>query len=451
MNPRPRPLAFGWLVLLGTGQPAFSFDIARNVGLDQSHVGGDAPTFCLGKLMEQFPPLRRVPVAHNSCPPAGVSLPSAVSGAAAEGLGSKRQLRSPQDVKKERHAHRLGRLAAKNKAANILKTLNEKDAVRVSHCGYVARQSLVELQRNPATEKAGFDGLKTCGSVWWCPVCSPRIAEKRREELNALLAAARAEGLAVVMLSLTARHSRKTQLVPFLDALKRAKQRLRRRRDWAALPFVGSVTVTEVTYGKNGWHPHFHEIILLECAQADAVAHIETLRAGWLVSLEAEGQTGEKAAFQVQNASAAGNYVAKFGAAEEMTLANEKRGRDGSRNPWQLLDDARDGDAQASAIWAQYAAAFKGRRQLVWSNGLKARFGIGETSDLDAAAIGEQDTPPEPVTLRVWLGSGTWREARRRRAALLFAAEAQTCLDAAEFGPTDAETWRRHHSGQVLE
>lgn len=376
--------------------------------------------------------------------PRPAARPAAAAGAA---LGN--------NVKSVRHAdaheRNLSRFASKWAAANILKNHDAALSKRLSHCGYVARQFEVTLERKGDTGKAGFDGLKTCASVWCCPCCSPRISARRKDELDALLSGARAAGLAVVMLTLTARHDRGMTLAPFLDALKLAKQKLRRRRDWAALPFLGSVTATEVTHGRNGWHPHFHEILLLDASPADALAMLETLRAGWLTSLAAVGLSGNEAAFQVQSAQAAGAYVAKFGAAEELALQGEKRGRNGSRGVWQLLDDARDGCARSAAIWREYALAFRGRRQLVWSPGLKARFNIGETSD-DEAAAEVDPAPPAAEVLRAWAGAGDrWRLARRRRVALVQAAEVRACLDAAEFGPSDAERWQRLGGESVLE
>lgn len=357
-----------------------------------------------------------------------------------------------QTKRKER---RQTNFAMKSAAANILKKHNEKDAVRVSHCRYVARQDQVQLMQEKASGKAHFTGLKTCGSVWWCPCCSPRIAAKRKLELDTLFSGARAEGLAVVMLTLTARHDRKTDLVPFLDGMKAAKKRLRERREWRALPIVGSVTATEVTHGASGWHPHHHEIILLKASESEALEMVEGLRAVWLRCLEAYGMSGNKHAFQVQGASAAGAYVAKFGAAEEIALHGKKQGRDGSRTPWQLLEDAEEKDEfgrlvdpQAAILWGQYAMAFKGRRQLVWSRGLKKRFGIDEVSDEAAAS---DEAVNDMQVLRVWLGKADWRQARRRMVSLLFAAETGGCLDAAEFGPTDSHLWRLRSFGSVID
>lgn len=386
----------------------------------------------------------------QSVPPlAGASGRRGSAAAVPEGAALGNNVKSVD--RSEAHERNLSRFASKWTAANLLKGQDDALSKRLSHCAYVARQFEVSLERNGGTGRAGFDGLKTCASVWCCPCCSPRISARRKDELDRLLSGARAEGHAVLMLTLTARHDRSMRLGPFLDGLKRAKQRLRQRREWRALPFVGSVTATEVTHGGNGWHPHFHEILLLDRSPSEALALVERLRAAWLAALAAVGLTGAKAAFQVQSAQAAGAYVAKFGAAEEIALHGQKRGRNGSRGPWQLLDDARDGDAQAAAVWIEYGLAFRGRRQLVWSPGLKARFGIDDVPDDEAA--GEVEPEASPVErLRTWAGAGPrWKQARRRRVALVHAAEAGRCLDAAEFGETDAMRWHRMGGDAVLE
>lgn len=341
---------------------------------------------------------------------------------------------------KQHKARRLAALATKSTAAKLLQKHDEKRAKNVSFCGYVAYTSSVELGRNVhqgGAVSGSLKGLKTCNSVWVCPCCSPRISAVRRDELNHALVWARAEGHAVVMLTLTARHSRRTDLTEFLGGLKDALVKMRQSKGWRALPVVGSVVATEVTHGeKNGWHPHFHLLLFLRAAPNDALAAVEGLRAEWSRSLGKVGRTGNEHAFHVQGASEAGEYIGKFGAAEELVLGHTKQGRCGSRTPWQLLADARDGDKVAAALWIKFAMVFKGRRQLVWSNGFKKMIGLDELSDDEAGAA-------EYEKLRAWGGSSDeWRAARRRRAALLDAAEDGSSLDAAEFGPTDAQRWR---------
>ncbi|MGB6038099.1 MAG: protein rep [Cryomorphaceae bacterium] len=280
--------------------------------------------------------------------------------------------------------------------------------------------------------RASFAGLQTCGSVWLCPCCGRRISETRRIELNDLLAWAREQGLQPVMVTLTARHGIRDSLPRQVEAMKLAKRRLRQRREWRAIKerIAGTVTATEVTHGENGWHTHFHEIILIEAeGEVTALELLDPLARVWRTCLVGVGLSGGRAAWQAQGAASAGRYVAKWGAGEEMTMTGAKRARGKGRTPLQLLADADIGDEDAGDLWRTYARGFKGRRQLVWSPGLKARAGITETSDEDAAADEAQDDAEEVSPLlhvdhEDWSGRPGWRGARHRRGRLLDAAEA---------------------------
>lgn len=275
--------------------------------------------------------------------------------------------------------------------------------------------------------RASFGGVQLCGSVWVCPCCSARISEVRRAEMNALLAAGRAVQVIPVMVTLTARHGRQDVLKDLLEGMKLAKQRLHQRREWRKLKesLIGSVTATEVTHGRAGWHPHFHVLLLVRAAsEAEAVALAEALCEPWLACLRGVGLDGLGVGFSAQGAAAAGDYVGKWGAAEEIALGDRKGGRHGGRSPMQLLADATDkDDRKAAGLWREFVAAFKGRRQLVWSRGLKEWAGIEDLSDEVAA-----EEPPEPrlvATIRPeeWRGGVNWRGARHRRGRLLIAAE----------------------------
>lgn len=345
--------------------------------------------------------------------------------------------------------------SAKYHAAKILRKQDNPRlsalGKRVSHCGYVAHASFVDLDRNTATGKAGFRGLKSCGNIWVCPVCSARVSRTRQDELNHLLQASRAAGLSVLMLTQTFQHKRGDSLPVILDRFKAAQERFRQRRDWKALKgvIVGTVSALELTHGRNGWHPHGHILVVVRGDPAAAFSQVNGLRSGWLASLAGAGLHGGKAAWQLQDASRAGDYIAKWGAGEELALHGVKSGRNGARTPFAILADARDGCRASSALFAEYAAAMVGKRQLIYSNGLKALFGIGDTSDADAAQEAEPADVPSLETLRTW-AIAAWREARRRRVSIVHAAQSGGCLDAAERGPTDAELWRRDLAETVL-
>jgi hypothetical protein len=294
--------------------------------------------------------------------------------------------------------------------------------------------------------RASYKGLVICGNVWGCPVCGNRISRIRRAEMNVLLAWARAEGLVPILLTLTARHGRSDSLEHLLHGMKEAKRRLRQRAEWRRLPFEGSVTATEITHGtRHGWHPHFHELILLRAdSEEQALDMARTLRSPWLASLRAYGLDGASAAFDVRGAAEAGNYVAKWGVAEEMTLSGDKAGKtqDGherGRLPSQLATLGGEGDATAAKLWVEYFEATSGKRrnQLVWSRGLKLRCGVEEVSDEDAA-LKEAEDEDTTEYAGEWDGEG-WRPLQSKRVRLMDAAEegGAAAVKLAEQGPPD--------------
>lgn len=322
----------------------------------------------------------------------------------------------------KRRAFRLERYVLQRQAARLV------PAERVSKCRWTFQSNARGVDVMRAGGSAFYQGLQTCGSPWLCPVCSSKISEVRRSELNDALAWARAVGVIPVMLTLTHRHGAGDVLAENLDGMKAAKRRLRQRREWRAIKpmLAGTVSATEVTHGAAGWHVHFHEIAFVQAeTEAEAVALFSDMGRVWVAALHGCGLDGTLPhAWQVQGAAAAGEYLGKWGAAEELALADRKQGKRAGLTPWQLLAASRDGDAVASAKWVEYAKAFKGARQLVWSPGLKAAVGVAEVDDT-AAAADEVAEPERLVNINreSWLGDAVRLGARHRRARILDAAE----------------------------
>lgn len=397
-----------------------------------------------------FDPAKPAPARLISASAAAAQAPSVENAKSPERLSVEAQ---------RKDGRRLDALALKDTAAKLLYRSGDdrlaKSGKRISHCCYVPHgQSPVAL--NKTAKGAYMSGIKRCSSCWTCAICAARISAGRRDELNAILQGARQQGLSPVMVALTARHSRHDKLSDLLAAMKKAKDRLTQLKTWRDMRpvLVGSVTATEVTHGDNGWHVHFHVLLLLRLPAADALAVVEGQRAAWLTALASAGLTGNAAAFRADPASNAGDYFGKWGAACELALARSKTGkRPGSRSPWDVLADAAQGCAASGRLFVEYARCFAGRRQLVFSKGLRAMFGLDEVSDEDmpdAAADAEGET----VVLRVWTcldGWQRWRSARLRLAALLTAAENGLCLDRAEFGPSDRTRWLAENPGSLVE
>jgi hypothetical protein len=82
-----------------------------------------------------------------------------------------------------------------------------------------------------------------------------------------------------------------------------------------------------------------------------------------------------------------------------------KKAAKGGRSPFDLLRSyLNDRDRQAGALFVEYANAFKGKRQLVWSQGLKDLFSVQEQTDEETAARVDDDA--------ILLGSITIEEWR---------------------------------------
>ncbi len=73
--------------------------------------------------------------------------------------------------------------------------------------------------------------------------------------------------------------------------------------------------------------------------------------------------------------------------------------------PFELLAmaDTDNPECPYARLWVEFAGAFKGRKQLEWSDGLKKRYGIGEQSDDDIVnATDEKAEQVFEITYSVW-------------------------------------------------
>lgn len=308
----------------------------------------------------------------------------------------------------------------------------------------------VEVCRETAPDKAprGYlKGVQKCDRGWICPVCTRAKAEAGRRRVNALLSRGRREGWQMVMVTLTARHDRDTPLDWLWSAMSKASDELRGNHAWKRQlnpDLVGSIRAVEATHGANGWHPHFHVILVFprEAAkdQAEAIARAEVLRVAWMAELAKVGLTGNEHAFDVQGAAAAGSYLAKWGLAEELTLGGAKTGRAGGRTPWQLLRDSREGDTEAGQLWLEFVGVIAGTHQLRMTPGLRVMVNE-ELERLDAEAPPREE--PKAITLdridpEEWMETG-----RRRRVRIIEAAEARTRRQA------EREVWAVRHGSET--
>jgi hypothetical protein len=269
----------------------------------------------------------------------------------------------------------------------------------------------VQVLKSKEFKTASYSGLQTCGSVWRCPVCSAKIAERRRVEILSAMTAHKAQGGCVNLLTLTCPHQVKDDLADLLAKQKKALNSFWSDRHTkgilAEMGTIGQIRALEVTHGRlspqnNGWHPHYH--VLMFGGSGVDLARFEPIQMrDWQVRLYLRWANACKLAglgepsfahgLKLDDGSHAAKYVSKWGLEDEMTKGHTKKALHGE-TPFDFLRAflADKTDKQAMKLFVEFAKTFEGKRQLHWSKGLKKRFAIVEKSDEVLAEEKEEST-----------------------------------------------------------
>ena len=323
-------------------------------------------------------------------------------------------------------AARVQRFALQSVARDILYHSDPDQRFRIETCLRArAFNQSVNVWKSEEFGTAHYSGLQTCGSVSACPVCSAKIGERRRAEVLSAMTVHESRGGNVHLLTLTAPHQRGDVLVDLLvqqsKALKRFWMDRKVKAVLAEMGYIGQIRAWEVTHGRkaarnNGWHPHFH-ILLFTGMGVDLARFDEAQRRDWSVRLyliwakacefAGLGTPSFEHGLKLDDGSKASAYVTKWGLEDELIKGYSKKGRDGNETPFDFLRAvlADKLDTHAAELFREFVRAFKGKQQLGWSNGLKARLAVEEVSDGELAQRVEEEA--------VWLGQLTvdqWRD-----------------------------------------
>ena len=294
-------------------------------------------------------------------------------------------------------------------------------------CRWKVPTQSVQVLHSAEHGKAFYAGLQVCASVWLCPVCAPKISERRRIELRGAMDEAERQGLSVMLMTLTVPHGLGDDLDGMLDRMMKAYADTSSNRAGKtarkAVGLCGTVRVLEVTHGRNGWHPHFHVLLFLDGGmRPDEVKSI--LAPAWQNACEKRGlpRPSDEHGVDVRGGHDAAAYVSKWGLEHEMTKGHLKASRSAKgATPWSLLAEYQETRCKRSAaLWMAYAGAFKGRRQLCWSKGLRERLAVVEMDDEEIVA--QEDSA---AVVLAELTDDQWRDVLTTRceAALLQVAE----------------------------
>jgi hypothetical protein len=300
------------------------------------------------------------------------------------------------------------------------------DSPRLTACYRQPLEEHVRVYRRREGCSTYYRGLRVCGKVWECPVCSAKVSERKRLELLRAIDLHTATGGAVLLLTLTVPHTREDKPFELLGKLLEAYRAFGQgKRAWTkAIPgYLGSVRALEVTHGEaNGWHPHLHVLVFLKDKlenlvflpdeQTDLCKLQSKLLDHWrTVTLRKGLEEVNGHGLRLEGGEKAGKYATKWGPADEMTRAHMKMGRKAGRTPWALLSDyVTGGDKRAGHLFQEFTAAFRNRSQLQWSRGLRNRLGlVVEKTDEELA----EETVLEMDILAAKITRTDWKVIRR--------------------------------------
>lgn len=262
----------------------------------------------------------------------------------------------------------------------------------------------------------GWTWLVRCASVWFCPVCAPKIMSRRREELQKGIEIFKRQNFYFAFVTLTIPHAHSVPLLKYMEKLQVVLKRFRSGKSWTNLKkrigMRGYIRAQEVTCGKRtGWHPHFHELLVLEkkLSKAEQAELTDFLRKRWVRLCMEEGITSaEKERDHLRygvdvrcgSDPVSQEYLAKTVSWELSSLTTKAAREDKRFQPLALASMLTDSEATekekawAAHLWSEYMIGMYGRVAVYWSPGLKRFCGILELSD---AELIEGDAESGPI------------------------------------------------------
>ncbi|PMC45327.1 hypothetical protein CJ214_06155 [Peptoniphilus lacrimalis] len=314
------------------------------------------------------------------------------------------------NIKSHKLRQALGNSEARVSSLWSLRSTMQKIVTRhtLRDCGHVINHAAA-VQKIKSDGSGAFGGLATCSNVWCCPVCSAKISHYRVEQIKLLVDWAKRNNYVISLLTLTQRHHRGDKLKHLWESISHAFSKVQQSSGFHSFRedlLVGYVKATEVTYGDNGWHVHFHILFITtrtfegyHCNKRgdsirDYIAQTfkrHLAKNGVDFIADSGGMDWQICKDGTERIVA--KYVSKVHGdiAKELTLGNFKKARvKSSRTPFQILADIQADNfenKQDIAIFNEFVSASRYRAFTVFSRDL---FDMLPLEDLDDEQILEQ-------------------------------------------------------------
>jgi hypothetical protein len=257
--------------------------------------------------------------------------------------------------------------------------------------GLIKNNGIVQLMKSKDSGAAFFSNLTHCGNVWGCPICAPKITQRRKEELLKVKNQMAEKDLSAFMLTLTIPHNSYQRLGDLLKKFQRMLDKyFFNRMGWRAwkkhIGLIHTAKTLELTWGEaNGWHPHIHLLLIVKNgfpipeAKDMLREYQEACLAGGFSGVNEHGLT-------ISANDSLCEYVSKWGFECELTMQNCKKGRDGRFSVFDLIRKfIETGDLLYIEKFKEFMKVFKGKRHIIFSRGFRRYFDLEKKSDKELA------------------------------------------------------------------
>lgn len=283
----------------------------------------------------------------------------------------------------------------------------------------IDKAKAIDVIFSPKSGLAMAIGLQTCQKNHGCPHCAEIKAAQDKKELEAMRACHLKAGGSIIMLTLTNSHHYGLALEAQKSGQQVAVDKLNQWLSKSAFfeefgGRVGTVRAWEKTYGKNGWHPHFHFLYYMNDDLLEYDENGEPLKdqptlniirnsisEEWIKACKSAGLPApdDIHGVDVRDGTHASKYVGKWGddiitmdnkwgSSDEIAKSHLKTDgevpesleaalkSDKGLTPWQLLELAHNGDQKASELFIEYMYATYGTSQVYWYPGTKKLYDL---------------------------------------------------------------------------
>ena len=221
-----------------------------------------------------------------------------------------------------------------------------------------------------------LSNVQKCGMVWLCPVCLIKLNKHKLEWLKQTLEHHSKERRKMSFNTLTIQHKRYHRLDETMAKLKSIyksvseNHRLKAIRKEHKIEYIYTF---EITYGGNGWHPHFHFVVVSKADNSSVKEYNQLFKSLYKKQIEKRGLLYKEGVTidikGISNDKDISNYMTKQNAVYEITSNQNKTSYKASKNYLELVSDYIDNGVDHTNILLEYSDATHRKRQHQTSRG----------------------------------------------------------------------------------